>query len=58
MKKRVIVLLCAVIALAALCVWQRNNIEALYLYITLEDEEIEKNIEASKAELEEKFIDK
>ena len=55
MKKWMIILLVFVILFTALVVWQRNNIEALYLYLTNDEEEMEQIVEKNRKELEEKI---
>ncbi|MBQ2941472.1 MAG: hypothetical protein IJD97_04475 [Clostridia bacterium] len=55
MKKWMIASLVTVLILGALCIWQRNNIEALYLALTNDREGVEKMIEDNKKDLEEKI---
>lgn len=55
MKKFMIILLVFVILLTALVIWQKNNIEALYLYLTNDKEEVEQIVEKNRKELEEKI---
>lgn len=55
MKKWMIALLAVVILLTALCLWQRNNIKALYLFITNDEAGVEQIIEDNRKELEDKI---
>ena len=55
MKKKLTVLLCIVIALAALCIWQRNNIKALYLFLSNDKEGAEAVIEKNRKDFEDKI---
>lgn len=51
MKKRYAVLLIILVAVAALCFWQRNNIEALFIFATNDSESTEHLIEENKEKL-------
>ena len=51
MKKRYAVLLIILVAVAALCFWQRNNIEALFIFATNDKESTEHLIEENKEKL-------
>lgn len=51
MKKRYAVLLIILVAVAALCFWQRNNIEALFIFATNDSESTELLIEENKEKL-------
>lgn len=55
MKKRYIILLVAIVMFFALCIWQRNNIKALYLFVRYDEADIEKMLEESNKELEKKI---
>ena len=55
MKKRYIILLVAVVLISILCIWQRNNIKALYLFARYDKADIEKMLEESNKELEKKI---
>lgn len=48
MKKRYIALFTAVLIIAALCIWQQNNIKALFIFATNNPEQTEKLIEENK----------
>lgn len=53
MKKRYIVLCAVVIIVAALCIWQQNNIKALFIFATNNSEQTEKLIEENKNKISE-----
>lgn len=53
MKKRYIITLSLIICIAAVCVWQKNNLEALYIFATSDREATAELIEKNKAELSE-----
>ena len=51
MKKRYAVLLIILLAVAALCFWQRNNIEALFIFATNNAEDTQRLIEENREKL-------
>lgn len=51
MKKRYAVLLIILLAVASLCFWQRNNIEALFIFATNDAESTRKLIDENKEKL-------
>ncbi len=55
MKKIITILLIVVFAITALCIWQRNNLKALYMFLTNDKENVEKIIEENSKELENKI---
>lgn len=55
MKKRYAVLLIILLFVAALCFWQRNNIEALFIFATNDKASTERLIEENKEKLDEEL---
>ncbi len=55
MKKWMIALLVAIALIVALCFWQRNNIKALYLFMTNDKAGVEQIIENNRKDLEDKI---
>ena len=53
--KKLVSLLIVLAAITALCIWQKNNIEALLMFISNDEEEVNKIIEDNSKELEEKI---
>ncbi len=54
MKKACSIILAIIILLSALCIWQRNNLKAVYLFLTNDTEDVERILEENRATLEEK----
>ena len=53
--KKLVSLLIVLAAIIALCIWQKNNIEALLMFISNDEEGVNKIIEDNSKELEEKI---
>ena len=55
MKKFISILLIIIALIAALCIWQKNNIDALIMFITKDEEGVNKVLEETKDVLDEKI---
>ena len=55
MKKFISILLIIIALIAALCIWQKNNIDALIMFITKDEEGVNKVLEETKEVLDEKI---
>ncbi len=55
MKKISIILLITAVIISALCIWQRNNIKAVYIFLTTDSESVEKLLEENKKALDDKI---